>query len=43
MMDGVIVFMFGVLTGVCVAVGIIVGVLCWNTRDLNQRGEQDDG
>lgn len=42
-MDGVIVFMFGVLAGVCVAVGSMVAALCWNTRDLNQRGEQDDG
>lgn len=42
-MDGVTIFLFGVLAGVCLALGTVVGVLCWGTRDLNQRGEQDDG
>lgn len=42
-MDGLTIFLFGVLAGVCISVGCMIGALCWNTRDLNQRGEQDDG
>jgi hypothetical protein len=42
-MDGVTIYLFGVLTGVLIVIGCAVSALCWNTRDLNQRGEQDDG
>ncbi|XAI96615.1 hypothetical protein [Synechococcus phage Ssp-JY37] len=43
MIDGVTCFLFGVLVGVFLVITCWTIAFCLGAKDINQRGEQDDG
>ena len=41
-MDGVTIYLLGVMTGVVIVIGCAIAAFCWGTKGLNEQGEQDD-
>lgn len=42
-MDGVTWYLLGVLTGVVIVIGCAAGAFCWGAKELNDKGERDNG